>query len=162
MTLPCAESLATTARFFEGLSPEKLEMLGDVYSPGIEYQDPLHHTRGIAALRRVYEQTFQQLAELTMRVVDTHGDDKTGFLLWHMGYRLRGANHAIIGTSHLQFAPDGRVAVQQDFWDASFPVYGQFPVLGLAMRGIRKWIGTRQVPSEYLASTPMLDGIDFN
>lgn len=145
MPLHCAESLATMARFFDGLSLEKLEMLGDVYSPGIEYQDPLHHTRGIAALRRVYEQLFQQLADISIQVVDTHGDESTGFLLWKMKYRFRGADHTITGTSHLKFAPDGRVAVQSDFWDASFPVYGQFPLLGLAMRGIRKWIGTRQV-----------------
>jgi steroid delta-isomerase len=146
MALNCADSLATMVRFFDGLALDKLDTLGDVYSPGIEFQDPLHHTRGIAALRQVFEQLFQQLSDISIQVLDTHGDENTGFLLWKMSYNFRGRPQEITGTSHLKFAPDGRVAVQYDFWDASFPVYAQFPLVGLAMRGIRKMIGTREKP----------------
>ena len=143
MALNCAESLATMVRFFDGLALDKLDTLGDVYSPGIEFQDPLHHTRGITALRHVYEQLFQQLSGISVEVLDTQGDEYTGFLLWKMSYKFRGRPQEITGTSHLKFAPDGRVAVQHDFWDASFPVYGQFPLIGFALRGIRRMIGSR-------------------
>jgi len=141
MSLHCPDSMATMAGFFNGLSPGKLENLGDVYSPGVEFQDPLHQTRGLPALRRVYEQLFHQFKDVSVTVNDTHGDDRTGFLLWTMRYQYRGKQRVINGSSHLKFAPDGRVAVQQDFWDASFPVYGEFPLIGWAMRGIKRAVG---------------------
>ncbi len=125
------------AGFVNSLTPEKLDNLGDIYSPAVEFQDPLNQTKGLAALRRVYEHLFEQLNEVTMTVTDAHGDDRTGFLLWTMSYRFRGKQRTITGTSHLKFAADGRIVAQQDHWDASFPVYGEFPVVGWAMRAIK-------------------------
>ena len=144
MALHCPHSMATVAGFFNDLSPAKLETLGDVYAPGVEFHDPLHHTRGLAQLRVVYERLFAQLTEVAISVSDIHGDDSTGFMLWTMRYKLRGKDRAIHGTSHLRFAPDGRVAAQHDFWDASFPVYGEAPLLGWAMRRIRRQSGFKQ------------------
>lgn len=138
MALHCPDSLTPVAGFFNALSPAKLETLGDVYCPGVEFHDPLHHTRGLVELRRVYEQLFQQLKDLAVTVVDAHGDERTGFLLWKMTYKFRSSERVITGTSHFKFAADGRVAAQTDHWDASFPVYGEFPVVGLAMRGIKR------------------------
>jgi len=140
MTLHCPESMAAVARFFNALAPEKLDQLGDVYSPGVEFKDPMHETRGVSDLRKVYELMFQQLKDIAITVEDAHGDDRTGFLLWTMTYQFRGRQRSITGTSHMKFAPDGRVASQHDHWDASFPIYGEFPVVGLAMRGIRKLV----------------------
>ena len=146
MSLHCPDSMATVARFFNSLSPDKLQSLGDVYAPGVEFHDPLHHTRGLAQLRQVYERMFAQLTGVEVVVSDTHGDDETGFMLWKMQYKLRGKERIIQGTSHLRFAPDGRVAVQRDFWDASFPVYGEAPLLGWAMRRIRNQTGITPQP----------------
>ena len=123
MALHCPDSLTPMARFRAGLSPAKLETLGDIYSPGVEFHDPLHQTRGLAELRRAYQHLFQQLKDLAVTVMDAHGDERTGFLLWKMTYKFRGSERVITGTSHLKFAPDGRVAAQTDHWDSSFPVY---------------------------------------
>ncbi len=140
MALHCPEPLTPLARFFNGLSAEKLDSLGDIYSPAVEFMDPLHQTRGLAALREVFEHTFKQLKDLSVNVTDAHGDERTAFLLWTMTYQIRGRERTITGTSHLKFAPDGRVAVQHDHWDASFPVYGEFPLIGWTMRGIKRLV----------------------
>ncbi len=147
MALHCPDSLTSIAGFFNGLAPGKLDALGDIYSPGIEFRDPLHQVHGLAALRQVFEHLFQQLKDLSIIVTDAHGDDRTGFLLWEMSYSFRGAQRVITGTSHIRFAADGRVAAQTDHWDASFPVYGEFPVLGLAMRGIKRLVTAKPNPS---------------
>ena len=138
MALHCPDPLVTVTGFFDGISPQKLETLADVYSPGVEFREPLHETRGIAALRGVYERLFQQLDDISIAVTDVHGDDSTGFLAWTMRYQLRGRPRVIQGTTYVKFAQDGRVAVQNDYWDASFPVYGEFPGIGWVMRWIRK------------------------
>lgn len=141
MAIHCPDSLSPVARFIDGLSLEKLDHLGDIYAPGIEFRDPMHHVKGHTALRHVFEQLFQQLADISITVEDAHGDDRTGFLLWTMRYQFKNKPREITGSSHFRFAPDGRVLSQLDHWDASFPVYGEFPVVGWAMRGIKRLIG---------------------
>lgn len=130
--------MSPLAGFLNGLTPERLGTLGDIYSPGIEFRNPLHQIRGLAELRRVYEHLFQQFAQLSVTVTDVHGDERTGFLLWTMDYRSSGSDHSLTGTSHIRFAPDGRVAAQTDHWDASFPIYGAYPLVGWAMRNIKR------------------------
>ncbi len=136
--------MAAMAGFFNELTLEKLDNLGDVYSPGVEFQNPLHRTRGLPLLRRIYEHLFRQLPDLSVTVSDIHGDDCTGFLLWTMRYSLRGKSQIITGTSHLKFAADGRVSSQHDHWDASFPVYAESPLIGWAMRRMKRQIGINQ------------------
>jgi steroid Delta-isomerase len=143
MTLHCPEPLTPLARFFNGISMEKLDSLGDIYSPAVEFRDPLHQTRGLAALRGVFEHMFKQLKNVTVTVTDAHGDERTAFLLWTMSYDLRGRERVITGTSHVKFAADGRVASQNDHWDASFPVYGEFPLIGWSMRGIKRMVSMK-------------------
>lgn len=138
MALHCPDALSPMAGFLNGLSLAKLDHLGDIYSPAVEFHDPIHQTRGLAALRRVYESLLQPRENLAVTVTDAHGDEHTGFLLWTMRYQVRGRPHVITGTSHLKFAPDGRVAVQHDYWDASFAVYGAHPLLGWLMRGLKR------------------------
>lgn len=140
MALHCPVSMSPIAGFFNGLALAKLEHLGDIYSPGVEFHSPIHQTRGLAALRQVYEQLFQQLQDVSVIVTDAHGDERTGFLLWELCYQIRGKEQIITGTSHLKFAPDGRVAVQLDHWDASFQTNDEFPLLGWAMRGIKRLV----------------------
>ncbi len=143
MALHCPDSLTSITGFYNGLSLSKLEHLGDIYAPGVDFHDPIHQARGLPALRLVYEQLFQQLPQLTVTVTDAHGDERTGFLLWSMRYAFRGKERLHTGTSHLRFAPDGRVASQHDHWDASFQLNEEFPLLGWAMRGIQRLVKTK-------------------
>ena len=143
MALQCPVSMSPLAGFLNGLTPEKLATLGDIYSPGVEFHNPLHQTRGLADLRKAYEHLFQLLDRLTMAVTDVHGDERTGFLLWTMNYQSHGTAQAITGTSHIKFAPDGRVATQTDHWDASFPIYGEYPLVGWAMRNIKRAVSIK-------------------
>lgn len=137
MALHCPDALTPMAGFFNDLSLAKLDHLGDIYSPAVEFQNPIHQTRGLAELRKVYEHLLHPAKNVAVTVTDAHGDERTGFLLWTMRYQWRGKDRVITGTSHLKFAPDGRVAAQCDHWDASDAVYGEFPVLGWVLRIIK-------------------------
>ncbi|MBC8127073.1 MAG: nuclear transport factor 2 family protein [Gloeobacteraceae cyanobacterium ES-bin-144] len=138
MTLHCPDSMSTMVGFFNGFSPVKLENMGDVYSPDIEFHDPTNHTRGLAALRKVYENIFKEFENITVSVIDAHGDDHTGFLLWTMHSTLRGKEFFLSATSHLKFAPDGRVIVQRNHWDASLLNRNKIPLIGWAVDGIKR------------------------
>ncbi len=138
MALHCPDSMTAAADFFNEMTPAKLERLGDIYGPGIEFHDPIHDARGLSQLRDVLSNRFQKMAAVSVKVEDAHGDDRTGFLLWSMTYQSDGNPQVIHGTSHFKFANDGRISKQRDHWDASFVLYGRLPLLGWLMGIIRR------------------------
>ncbi len=129
--------MAAVADLFIEMTPAKLERLGDIYSPGIAFHDPIHDASGLAQLREVLSKWFKKMPRISFKVLDAHGDERTGFLLWNMKYQLRGNERVIHGSSHFRFAPDGRILEQRDQWDASFVLYGEHPTLAWLMRKIK-------------------------
>jgi hypothetical protein len=57
-----------------------------------------------------------------------------------MHYQFRGKPRSLPGVSHFCFDEKGLVTSQEDYWDASFVLYGEFPVLGAMMRGIKHMV----------------------
>jgi hypothetical protein len=55
-----------------------------------------------------------------------------------MTYRFRKKEYSIDGVTHLEFDSTGLICKHKDYWDASFPLYGAFPMLGSLMRAIKK------------------------
>ena len=77
------------------------------------------------------------MPKISFKVLDAHGDDRTGFILWTMIYQQRGAEQVIHGMSHFRFAHDGRIREQRDQWDASFVLYGEHPLFGWLMQKVK-------------------------
>lgn len=138
MALHCPDSMTAVADFFNEMTPAKLERLGDIYGPGVEFRDPIHDACGLPQLRLVLSNRFKEMTAVRVEVMDAHGDDRTGFLLWSVTYQHRSSERVIHGTSHFKFARDGRISEQHDHWDASFVLYGELPGLGWLMRMIKR------------------------
>lgn len=138
MALHCPDSMTAVAGLFNEMTPAKLERLGDIYGPGIEFHDPIHDARGLAELRGVLANRFRKMEDISFVVLDAHGDDRTGFLQWRVNYQHDGGDRMIHGASHFKFANDGRISEQRDYWDASPVIYGDVPVLGWLMQFIKR------------------------
>jgi hypothetical protein len=138
MALHCPDTLTAVADLFMEMTPEKLSRLGDIYSPGIQFHDPIHEASGLDSLKLVLSKWFEKMPKVSFKVLDAHGDDLTGFLLWTMSYGPNDDERVIHGMSHFRFAPDGRIREQRDQWDASFVLYGEQPILGWLMHKIKR------------------------
>lgn len=132
---------AAIAAFFESLSPAQLAKLDTIYRDDACFKDPFNDVRGIDAIRRVYAHMFKTL-EAPRFVVTRHiGQGPDVFLLWDFHFRatgLRRRDNRIRGATHLQLAPDGRIAAHRDYWDAAQEVYEEVPVLGAFMRWLKR------------------------
>ena len=47
----------------------------------------------------------------------------------------------IRGVSHLRFGDDGKVTYHRDYWDTGEELYGKLPLIGGAVRFLRRAIG---------------------
>ena len=142
-----AKSAITTDRrvgqviaFFETLSPETLQRLDEIYADAARFADPFNDVSGIAAIRRVFQHMFATLDSPQFRIVLTVTEGDHSFLLWNFRFRRQGRSTTALihGSTHLRFAADGRIAWHRDYWDPAREVYESLPLLGAALRWLRR------------------------
>jgi steroid delta-isomerase len=117
---------------------DSLRDLPEIYSPTIEFEDPINTVQGLDNLYLVFEDLLKVFSEIEIQVKETSSTDHTAFVRWLMTYRFRKKKYSIDGVTHLKFDSSGLICKHKDYWDASFPLYGTFPMLGSLMRGIKK------------------------
>jgi steroid delta-isomerase len=128
--------------FFEALLPEDLAHLGEVYRDSARFKDPFNDVQGVPAIRAVFEHMFATLdaPRFVVHAIVAEGDQC--FLTWDFVFRFRRVarerEQRVRGASHLVFDDDGRIAVHRDYWDAAEELYEKLPLLGGAMRWLRR------------------------
>jgi steroid Delta-isomerase len=140
------EHVERTVRYFETLTRESTQAIGDHYSADAYFKDPFNEVRGLADVKRIFEHMFDALDEprfvVRERVVDAGGT----FLVWDFLFRMKRfdtrTTQTIRGTSHLKFAPDGKVNYHRDYWDAAEELYEKLPGLGVLMRFLKRQANT--------------------
>jgi limonene-1,2-epoxide hydrolase len=133
--------------FFEGLQPADLDRLNEVYLPQAWFKDPFNEVRGVKAIRAIFEHMFVTLHEPRFVVREVLQQDERCFLVWDFVFRFRRSDEGeqlIRGATHLQLAPDGRIAMHRDYWDAAEELYEKLPILGGLMRWLKRRAGGRR------------------
>ena len=125
---------------FETLEPAALAGLDALYAPDARFRDPFNELRGVAAIRGLFGHMFDTLDDPRFLIRDVVVEGDQAFLTWDFVFRMkrwRRGEQRIHGSSHLRFAPDGRIAEHRDYWDAAEELYAKLPVIGALMRWLR-------------------------
>lgn len=132
------------ARFFETLAPADLDRLAGFYAPDARFRDPFNDVQGLDAVRAVFAHMFDTLDAPRFVIRDLVESGEDAFLTWDMHFRRRGAGGSwhVHGGTHLRFAPDGRILLHRDYWDAAGELYEKLPVLGALLRWLRRRLAT--------------------
>jgi hypothetical protein len=139
MSADLAAALAAYARFWETLTPARLDRLADLVAPDVHFKDPFNDVRGaarmIACLRMMYDHGTPRF-----EILDRSLGATAGYLLWR--YINDPGNGrpptAIDGMSEVRFRADGRVAEHLDHWDSGEQLYERVPVLGTLIRLVKR------------------------
>ncbi len=129
-------------QFLEGIDPRGISLLDDLAAPGIHYHDPFVDARGVAAVKRVFRQMFEDVDEPRYTVTHCAVDGDTCFLRWHFTCRpktiRRGQPWVCDGVTEIRFDADGRVTEHVEHWDAGEQVYEKIPVLRALIRWTKR------------------------
>jgi ketosteroid isomerase-like protein len=127
---------------FEALAPADVLRLEEFYAADALFKDPFNDVIGLPAVQRVFTHMFETLQAPRFVVTERVVDAGQCFLVWefHFGFRAFRPGQAFVvhGGSQLQFAPDGRIALHRDWWDAAEELYEKLPVLGALMRYLKR------------------------
>ena len=128
--------------YFETLTPESVERMGEVYAPDATFRDPFNEVAGLPAIQAIFRHMYEPLVDPRFVILETIEEGDRLVLTWDMLYRIRKyqpeVERKIHGLSLLRFGPDGRVAVHRDYWDAAGELYSQLPLVGPLMRFLAK------------------------
>jgi steroid delta-isomerase len=140
-----SERAARVKGYFESLSPESVERMGEVYAPDAYFRDPFNEVTDLAAIQKIFRHMYDPLIDPRFVILETIEEGDRLVLTWDMRFRMRKVRpeleRKIHGLSLLRFAPDGRVAYHRDYWDAAGELYAQLPVVGPLMRFLSKKMG---------------------
>jgi steroid Delta-isomerase len=134
--------VARIVRFFEQLTPAGLARLGEIYAADARFKDPFNEVQGVAAIERVFAHMYATLDAPRFVIRDAVAEGDTAFLSWDFLFRMRRFDRTteqrVRGATHLVFAPDGRIALHRDYWDAAEELYEKLPVVGSLMRWLKR------------------------
>ena len=126
---------------FNRMTVESLDQLGDVYATDINFTDPFVSIHGLPALTEYFQGAYANVIECRFEFADTIHSGQDVCIPWVMKLRhkrIRGGELiSVDGISRLRLKGD-HVVVHRDYFDAGQLLYENLPVLGSAVRWIRK------------------------
>lgn len=136
----------------EGLTASNVDALRDRCRADIHFRDPFNDIHGVDAFVEVLAKMFVDLHGIEFRVTDRAYSSDGVFLRWTFGFRsgARSAYRTIEGMSVVKLDDKGLVTEHVDYWDAASQIYESVPLLGLALRAIRRRLAH---PQTQLSST---------
>lgn len=122
---------------FEALGRDDLARLGAAYTDDAWFKDPFNEVRGRAAIVRIFEHMFDTLDSPRFVIHEAVVQGSQCLLTWDFAFRRGRGEIVVRGASHLRLAPDGRIEMHRDYWDAAEELYEKLPLLGGLMRWLR-------------------------
>lgn len=125
--------------FYRDLRQLPFEQFGQIYADDVIFRDPVGQLRSAAALMSYLESSCQQLQFGQFEYLDELVDADTAYIKWNMQFshpKYRDGVHTLRGMSHLQFGD--RIHYHEDVYDLGQMVYEHVPVMGSAVRWLKR------------------------
>jgi len=129
-------------QYLETLSPESLSTLGDHVAPDVYFADPFNDVHGVAAMRRIFDDMFETVSDITFKADRMSVDGDTALMAWTFTGSLSGRPFTLEGMSRITFEASGRVTAHIDHWDSATQFYMRLPVIGWLLSFVRRRVAT--------------------
>lgn len=137
--------ISAFCEFYRCLSLQDIEKLDSIYSPAIEFTDPVHRVSGLDSLEIYFRALCQDNIDYTFDIHEVLIDSHQGkaFLRWTMHYQhpKLASNQplSLKGGTFLRF--NDLIDYHEDYYDMGAMIYEHVPVIGWAVRSIKRRLG---------------------
>lgn len=125
-------------RYLETFTPETLSRLDDYVAADVRFADPFNDVRGIEAMRHIFDDMFETIADVRFEVSHMGVNGDTALMAWTFGGDARGKPFVLEGMSRIDFDASGRVIAHIDHWDSATQFYMHIPVIGWLLSFVRR------------------------
>lgn len=144
MAIHTDPSLEAFCTFYNKLDRTCTKKLYEVYTPDIEFHDPIHRISGLDSLEAYFNGLYENVTACRFEFHDQQRHADLAFVTWTMYLthpRLAGGRQiSVEGCSRPTFAADGsgKVCCHRDYFDAGELLYEHLPLLGPVIRRIKR------------------------
>ena len=133
------ETVAAYRRFFETVTPDKVDDVRPLISEDARFVDPFNDVTGCDLFVGVIARMFEDLDDPRFEMLGEFWSADACILEWRMTARQRHLGHwEVEGLSELRFDPHGRITLHRDYWDSGTQFYGRLPLLRHVIAFIRR------------------------
>ncbi len=134
------DALERFRQFYDTFSAAWIDRVEEIYAPTFVVADPFHTFTELAPLRAYFRRILDGLAYSQFHVEDIASGSDGSYVRWRWEWkrRARDERRVVPGVTHLRFADDHRIVYHRDLFDAASGFYEALPVLGSALRAIRR------------------------
>ena len=125
-------------RWYETLTPQSIDNIGQLYHPDAHFRDPFNDVRGVASIRAIFAHMFVTTVNPRFVIGERIEQGDQAFVTWTFEFSLKGKAYAVAGGSHLKFDNCGLVVDHRDYWDAAEEFLQKLPIVGGPIRWLRR------------------------
>lgn len=133
--------LSNFITIYQSLNTENVHDICKIYDADIVFEDPIHKVDGLEDLLNYFDNLYQNLSFCEFTINDYFYRDDKAAIYWTMLFKheqLNGGKQIeVIGHTHLR-GNDDKVIYHRDYLDVGAMLYEHIPVLGSAVRFIKK------------------------
>lgn len=126
---------------FNQLDKNKMHLVDEFYDTNVDFQDPVGKIKGSQAIRRYYENMYQNVTDIRFDFQKEIIQGDTHVVIWTMhltAKNLNGGNPvAVDGNSHIVFNANNKVIFHRDYFDMGEFIYEHIPVVGFIVKKIK-------------------------
>jgi hypothetical protein len=134
-----SKKITTTFNSFTG---DDQKLLENFYSPQVVFTDPVRSIQGLENLQKYYRHIYKNVQKIQFHFQHFIEQENQVAGEWVMDLQAKGLNFGepfqVRGSSFFVFNEQGLVKTQNDYLDLGQMVYEKIPVLGIAVKTIRK------------------------
>lgn len=138
--------LSTFTDTYKRIDKNQLHLLDEIYTKDIIFVDPAHRIEGLDNLHAYFAGLYDNISSISFSFSHCILQENAGYLQWHMQFchpKLnRGNAINLSGVSFIRFSSTDKVFFHQDFFDLGAMLYEHIPLIGGAIRRIKRRLAT--------------------
>jgi hypothetical protein len=136
------QTLEAYVLYYENLRPETVEDLRPLVDRNVHFRDPFNDFKGVELVIKVMKDMFRDSDDPKFLITERLCEGSIAILKWEMTFRPKRLATKepwlIIGMSELRFDEAGKITAHLDYWDAATYFYERIPLLGSAIRFVKR------------------------
>jgi len=126
---------------YQALDLSNVNLVKTIYTDDIVFIDPFHEVQGLPALVEYFSKLYRNLDSCSFEFLKFYANSSSAMLTWEMKFSHRAFKHRFIevpGSTEIRF--DEKIYFHRDYFDAGKMLYENIPVLGSAIRYIKRQV----------------------
>lgn len=128
---------------FNQLRADNLHILDEFYHPDLHFLDPVGEMKGLANMKSYYAHMYKNVKQINFDFEHHIADGPNHMATWTMTYEVDALNGgrpiSMKGVSDIRFDEQTNLVIyHRDYFDMGAMVYEYVPVLGAAVRYLKK------------------------